>query len=178
MTLYHIEKVLTDDQLEDLYLHESSVGSNYAGVTPYGKNDDSNKPLKRRARIKKISHSSYPDICKNITELVKHLGVSSYDYEVREFNYLIYQMGDHFVKHQDALRNKDRDNRVFSSITLLNKSDDFSGGALVVYDGDKREKINLNVGETIIFRSDVYHEVEVVTSGIRKTLVAWIYEKK
>lgn len=174
MNLYHKERVLSDDHIADLHENELIANSISAGI--FSKKDVNN-PLIRRAKIKKIRYFDYPDICESITKLVSTLGYNPYDYMVKEFNYLIYGTGDHYIKHVDVLQNS-KPKRIFTSITLLNPEDEFTGGSLLVYKNNEAHKIDIRYGETVVFRSSIFHEVEVITSGVRKTLVAWIYEKE
>ena len=66
--------------------------------------------------------------------------------------------------------------RVYTTVTMLDKSDDLEGGNLVVYNDDGSVvTINLGIGETAIFRSNLVHEATEVIRGTRKVLVAWLF---
>ena len=100
------------------------------------------------------------------------------DFIVNEFNYLIYDKGDHFKRHRDKLFVEGRPQRVYSTSTLISQSDDFEGGELIVYDNDNNPiNTDLQVGETAFFDSNSSHQVNPVTKGTREVLVAWIYKK-
>ena len=146
-----------------------------AEIYAKAKLDKNIRSTKMNAAIKPID---YPDVATQLLQLIpvwnsKRL---SSDYLVYEFNYLIYNKGDHFKKHRDRLDKPP--NRIYSTSTLISQSSDFEGGELIIYDGDD-EPINtdLQVGETAFFDSWTSHQVNPVTKGTREVLVAWIYKK-
>jgi predicted 2-oxoglutarate/Fe(II)-dependent dioxygenase YbiX len=103
------------------------------------------------------------------------------DFYVKEFNYLKYGEGDHFVRHRDHLKRngkRDPNGRVFSTSTIIDKSDDLRGGDFILWDQYNVEhNISLDVGETIFFSSFREHQVRKVLQGNREVLVAWIYKR-
>ena len=146
-----------------------------AEIYAKAKLDKNIRSTKINAAIKPID---YPDVTTQLLQLVPAWNSKrlSSDYLVYEFNYLIYNKGDHFKKHRDRL-NKPPD-RIYSTSTLISQSSDFEGGELIIYDNDN-EPINtdLQVGETAFFDSWTSHQVNPVTKGTREVLVAWIYKK-
>ena len=117
--------------------------------------------------------------------LQDHFGTTLTDCERPQF--LRYQPGDFFVRHQDGNTNTlDFDHlriRKISLIAFLNdhaaepKENCFSGGALTFY--DKRDAdaesfpLTGEMGLLVGFRADTYHEVLPVTSGDRFTIISW-----
>jgi predicted 2-oxoglutarate/Fe(II)-dependent dioxygenase YbiX len=94
----------------------------------------------------------------------------------------MYETGGHFIKHRDWI-GRDGDiynNRIFSTITLINRSDDLEGGNLLIWDREDGNvtQIELDIGETVIFNSRRFHQVTPIIRGTREVLVAWIYLKK
>lgn len=171
--IVHQEKILDKIHIEDLYEHEQQVGSKPGLID----NPPQHNTSIRSVKIKAIHYFQYPDVCQRLVSLVKHFGLDPEKHEIREFNYLIYRKGDHFKKHSDNINCK----RVLTSITLLSYMREFTGGSLLVYDkGEDKEptRIDLEYGETVTFLSEIFHEVEIVTSGTRRALIAWIYEKE
>lgn len=64
------------------------------------------------------------------------------------------------------------------SFTLqLSKPEDYKGGDLVLYLGDKPETMKREQGFVALFPSYVLHEVKPVTDGTRYSLVSWITGK-
>ena len=135
----------------------------------------------RSTKIKDfIQPRHYPDISNQLIELVNKWNPIriNEDYIVYEFNYLVYNEGDHFKRHRDKLNKKNAANRIYSTSTLISQSDDFEGGELIIYDKDDNPiNTDLQVGETAFFDSTTAHQVNPVTKGTREVLVAWIYKK-
>lgn len=125
-----------------------------------------------------IKPKHYPDVCKALLDLVSYWPDPRIKEEciVWEFNYLIYNEGDHFKKHRDRI--KIAPQRIYSTSTLISQSDDFEGGELIIYDEEENPiNTDLQVGETAFFDSWTSHQVNPVTKGTREVLVAWFYEK-
>jgi len=59
------------------------------------------------------------------------------------------------------------------SIQLTNP-DEYEGGDLCIYDGDRAEKMDKKQGTLVMFPSYVLHEVTPVTKGERNSLVTWV----
>jgi predicted 2-oxoglutarate/Fe(II)-dependent dioxygenase YbiX len=123
-----------------------------------------------------IKPKHYPDICNILLKMINIWDVTldPDDYKVNQFDYLKYGVNDHFIKHKDQIGD-DKVNRVFSTSTIIEVSDDLEGGDFIIYDELGTEiKTSLEVGETIFFRSNRFHKVTPVTKGERSVLVAWI----
>jgi PKHD-type hydroxylase len=63
------------------------------------------------------------------------------------------------------------------SIQLTN-SEEYDGGELYLYDGDKGNLMDKTQGTLILFPSYVLHEVMPVTKGERNSLVTWVTGKQ
>jgi hypothetical protein len=138
----------------------------------------------RSTKIKNgINPDHYPEITKSLTDMISiwDSTLNPADFYVKEFNYLKYREGDHFVRHHDHVRingELDPNGRVFSTSTIIDKSDDLRGGDFIIWDQYNAEhKISLDVGETIFFSSFRDHQVNKVLQGNREVLVAWIYKR-
>ena len=132
----------------------------------------------RSTKLKKdIKPKDYPDICKYLLEMVSIWNgtLDPNDYKVQEFNYLKYEKGDHFTRHKDILPDGER---IFSTSTIITKSDDLKGGDFVIFQDDGYfQAIDLDIGETVFFSSETHHQIDPVISGTREVLVAWIWKK-
>jgi hypothetical protein len=138
----------------------------------------------RSTKIKNgINPDHYPEITKSLTDMISiwDSTLNPADFYVKEFNYLKYGEGDHFVRHRDHLKRngkRDPNGRVFSTSTIIDKSDDLRGGDFILWDQYNVEhNISLDVGETIFFSSFREHQVRKVLQGNREVLVAWIYKR-
>jgi len=135
----------------------------------------------RSTKLKEaIIPSAYPEVCNQLLDMILMWPTRKVKQEfvVDEFNYLIYNEGDHFKRHKDLIDKPGKPKRVFTTSTLISQSDDLEGGDLIVFDEeDNAINTSLEVGETVFFLPTTYHQVTPVTKGTREVLVAWIYEK-
>lgn len=152
------------------------------------KKEVSEKDKKTRStKIKDfIRPNHYPDISAELLKMIPLLDntKNSENFQVFEFNYLIYNEGDFFIKHKDQIRDPNKDMkdidwstmRIYSTSTMISQSEDFEGGEFIFYDKSHEEgvEIKLERGETLLFDSTKSHEVKPVTKGTREVLVAWI----
>lgn len=105
-------------------------------------------------------------------------------------NFLAYSEGDFFKPHTDSSTSEQAQDcvqqRTVSVVLFLNgessnlDSDGYMGGSLILYGLIKNpswENYGFNIqgkpGLLIAFASDVYHEVTLVTKGMRFTMVTW-----
>lgn len=155
--------------------------------------EDSKVSSGGRIKINKETRSSkyksnvhplyYPEVCKSLLNMISiwDSTLNPADFYVKEFNYLKYGKGDHFVRHHDHLiinGKPDPKGRVFSTSTIISKSDDLRGGDFIIWDQyDAEYKPSLDVGETIFFSSFTDHQVRKVLQGNREVLVAWILKR-
>ena len=97
-----------------------------------------------------------------------YTGINDY-----EFHYAIYEPGSFYKRHLDQFRNNSA--RKFSFITYLNDDwQETDGGHLVIYPGDKTEKITPLGGRTVFFKSDeLEHEVNPA-NRTRMSLTGWL----
>ena len=179
--LYTQSIICNPESLDDLRHHGASgVKEVQALVTS---KDQLYQPGVRDAKLLEISHLMYPDICSDLVSLLDmHNNVISWYYEIREFNYLKYEIGGHFKRHHDWVGSNNNDiysNRHFTTITLLKKSDDMEGGDLLIWRHPETDpdRIELDVNESVIFDARLLHQVTPLTKGTREVLVAWVYLK-
>lgn len=136
----------------------------------------------RSTKIKRdIRPDKYPEVCDQLLDMILMWPTRKVKQEfvVHEFNYLIYNEGDHFKRHKDLIDKDGQAKRAFTTSTLISQSDDFEGGDLIVFDeNDNAINTSLEVGETVFFLPTTYHQVTPVTKGTREVLVAWIFKKE
>ena len=111
-----------------------------------------------------IGHTMFPELCEKI-ESVTNDGT-----KVNQFDLLLYKKGYYYKKHKDVHK---KEQRTWTSVTMIDKQD-LSGGELVVYVDDDEVVVDLDIGETVVFKSSYYHEAKEVLSGNRLVLVAWL----
>ena len=88
------------------------------------------------------------------------------------------QINDHYDWHRDYLWSKEkRVCRKLGMTLMLSKSDNYEGGSFEFqrFENGKSHiaKIDLEIGDVIIFPSIIQHRVNPVTSGERRVLVSW-----
>lgn len=65
--------------------------------------------------------------------------------------------------------------RKISCVIMLSDSSDFEGGEFYIGNGTDIEHINLEKGSVLVFPSFLQHKVAPVTSGVRVSMVSWVY---
>jgi PKHD-type hydroxylase len=103
---------------------------------------------------------------------LSHFGV--YDFPISG-NIVKYEIGEYFKKHED--RGETHPHRYKTLIIQLSADGDYDGGKLVLYDNKKIKPIDSTIGNTVIFDSNILHEVTPVTNGVRHTFVCWLRKK-
>ncbi|HET7289319.1 MAG TPA: 2OG-Fe(II) oxygenase [Thermodesulfobacteriota bacterium] len=121
-------------------------------------------------------------------ELGAYFGVELSHPQKPEFLY--YREGDFFQCHTDKGMNpknpQEVKDRLVSAVVFLNDEKDepgpdtYTGGSFIIYGilNDPRFesqgfKVTGTAGTLIAFRSETFHEVTAVTSGMRYTAVSW-----
>ena len=166
--MYRVLDIIPGDLIEDVLSYGDTARQYRVGVVSGGGNVYD--PSKRSTTGVRIDPTLYPEITELLESLVDD------DTVVNQFDFLIYNKGDFFGRHRDIFKEPEReDYRIWTTITVLDLSDDLQGGQLCIDDNDP---ISLQVGETVIFKSDVYHEALEVLQGTRKVLVAWLGKYK
>jgi len=110
-----------------------------------------------------VDYQLFPELCKTIEDFVND------GTKVNQFDLLLYKEGHYYKKHKDIIEEV---KRTWTSITMIDKKD-LKGGEIVIYNKDKNI-IDLDIGETIVFKSSLYHKAKKVLQGTRLVLVAWL----
>ena len=85
-----------------------------------------------------------------------------------------YDVGCFFKKHLDADKSQ---NRYKSMVVQLSDKNDYDDGDMIYYIDDIPTKFGKDIGNVVIFNSDVLHEVTPITRGTRYSLVIWFYKE-
>ena len=85
---------------------------------------------------------------------------------------LKYNEGGFLAKHCDL--SDTWPNRLFCVITQLNDGGEYDGCDMVYYMKDGDLIMNRNLGNTLIIKPDVHHEVKLLTKGIRHSMIFWL----
>ena len=110
-----------------------------------------------------IDYQLFPELSETIEDFVND------GTKVNQFDLLLYKKGDYYKEHKDVIPER---KRTWTSITMIDKKD-LQGGEIVVYDSDEHV-IDLNIGETVVFKSSLTHKAKEVLQGTRLVLVAWL----
>jgi len=165
------KKILKDEDIE--YLVEQSYNHKY-GLGSVSKNGVTVEDTSVRSA--KVAPLLTP---RSITSKFVDLLTRSGEYYCPETQFLLYEKGDKYAKHVDAIG--ENDPRAYTIITLIEKSDNLDGGTLKLWKRGSEpntwqyRSVELEVGETVIFPSTMVHEVEEVKQGTRKVLVVWAH---
>lgn len=105
----------------------------------------------------------------------RYLGTQGgkFDWHEDVLDFFIYEKGS--TAEQHFIRNTRPQRKLSVSVAMNNKSD-YNGGNLVIgeeFKNSKREPVDLDRGDMLIFTSNTYHGVEPVTEGTRYALIIW-----
>ena len=168
-------KLFDTYDIEDLLYTFQTKENELASIVAYEEESKGEVNLDvRNTKIYKEDSLSFPDISSKLSSLINLFDDKPENYIPIELNFLEYEIGSKFIKHNDDSYNPYARQRRYTTVTMLEKSDDLIGGDLIV---DDKDVVNLQVGETIIFKSNTFHEVTEVLKGNRKVLVCWIHNK-
>ena len=176
--LYIKRRALSEDTLLDLIDEIPDFKTQQARVTRQNENI-----LDTSSRSTLVSSMKIPEWANIYSELLP-MAKEFYPDEsmkIKELQYLHYSPGDHFKKHNDQIKRGDKkDWRVLTSVTLLSESDDLIGGDLVLFRSKEDKEFidpKLEVGESIMFSAETFHQVIPVEKGTRESLITWFYLK-
>ena len=90
------------------------------------------------------------------------------------------QINDHYDWHRDYLWSKEkRVCRKLGMTLMLSKSDNYEGGSFEFqrFENGKSHivKVDLEIGDILVFPSMIQHRVNPVTRGERRVLVSWAW---
>ena len=128
-----------------------------------------------------LQHYEAPDISIKLKELAQEWDPDfSEEVWFAQFEFIRYQgnVGQTFHRHRDDNQEHSDFNRVYTSVTMIECSDDLVGGHLKIWvplsdGGEKEYVIDLEPFETIIFPAWFDHEATPVLNGRRVVLISW-----
>jgi predicted 2-oxoglutarate/Fe(II)-dependent dioxygenase YbiX len=89
--------------------------------------------------------------------------------------FIQYNKGDYFEEHKDVVYKENNDDiRVYTFIIQLSDENDYKGGTLLVEGNPMSKKI----GNSILFKSNLSHELLEVSEGKREILVSMFTKKE
>ncbi|HXJ90486.1 MAG TPA: Fe2+-dependent dioxygenase [Candidatus Binatia bacterium] len=92
--------------------------------------------------------------------------------------FVIYDRSMHYDKHVDAaIFNMSSAQQIRTDLAvtvLLNSSEDYDGGELLLYEDSKKEALKFAAGDAVVYSCTRIHEVTRVTRGRRIVAVAWV----
>lgn len=85
---------------------------------------------------------------------------------------LKYEKGGFLAKHCDL--SDAWPNRLFCVIIQLNDESDYEGCEMIYYMKDGDFSMNKKLGNTLIIKPDIHHEVKLLTKGVRHSMIFWL----
>lgn len=177
--LYNKQSVVSVSQLEDIAA--SVENEEWKTTTIHNSNTvDSNF---HRSMSKKIDIRNFPDINVALRDVCSTVvkDINKRDFYVREQLLVRYNPGDFFKLHRQDEGSKDQPPnriRVFTSLSVVEASEDLSGGSMLIGDNEYLGKLDPVVGETITFRSNRKLAIDVVEKGTIVYLFSWIFKHR
>ena len=180
--LYIKQRIFSDEMIQEIRSEGDPIM--LSGIHRNGKSLLDDKT--RSSTHIKMPPEEWPDIVHPMFELMCQFDPSVNPQQFRcseNLEYLKYDVNGKFTKHKDVITQKDskdgikRPERYFSTTTLLGATDDLDGGDFNIWTrAGEMVTVPMEVGETIMFRSDLDHEVTNINKGIRRSLVVWIHK--
>ena len=193
-----IERAISNISLEKDFT-VAQVGSGYTSIDKLNiVKSEVDKKL-RESKVCFLDGIDYPELYEQLFAIVDYYNkdVSKWGYDVcgmDDMQYGIYSEGGFYDWHIDEYPspiwisspnsfNKKLGswyNRKISVSIFLNDPSEYEGGELdIEVDGPKAdsryETFKLPKGSIVVFPSNKWHRVRPITSGVRKSLVAWIF---
>tara|TARA_R100001369_G_scaffold22064_1_gene40248 strand:+ start:11 stop:604 length:594 start_codon:yes stop_codon:yes gene_type:complete len=135
-------------------------------------------------RSSNISWINDKELQTTLSYLVKSANdESNWNFSLKEFESLqftIYNEGDHYNWHTDNHVKPYENNTIRKLSFTLCLNDEYEGGDFSICDPHPEPDLSvtttfkLKKGDMIIFPSHVWHKVDKITKGTRKSLVGWV----
>jgi hypothetical protein len=134
-----------------------------------GKNDEVGYNLKKRnSFVTNASISKNDDLFKKINDSFNEIGYSI-NLDVLEFELYKYNEGNFITKHIDS--DPFEHNRFCVCIVQLSNPTNYDGGTFLSYINDQPIPMNKEMGNFLVITPETPHEVEVITSGERLSMI-------
>lgn len=123
-----------------------------------------------------FNYLEFPDISYTLIETLADLDQDyPEDLWFAQFEFIRYEgAGQTFLRHQDDNKDGSQHNRLYTSVTMIEKSKDLEGGKLKIWTPCGREyTVDLEPFETIIFPAYYEHEATPLVKGRRVVMISW-----
>lgn len=161
--MYRLAKLLDDEMIAELL----SYYDDETAIVEKGEVDIDGKDTLTSYRVVDLVRTPptfFPEVSEAIENFVND------DTKVNQIEILSYQVGGQYKKHRDTFKGRE-EYRVWTTVTMLDKSDDLKGGTLTI---ENCEPLDLEIGQTVVFNADYLHQADTVEVGYRKVLVCWL----
>jgi PKHD-type hydroxylase len=134
----------------------------------------------RSCEVRWVTFSKNPDLYRNIAnEILPVIDAESLTfrteiYRALEIQHSTYYQGDHYVRHSDIDMKSTGNNstqRKISIVVMLSDPSQYEGGNLVI----ENQTIPKTLGTIVMFPPYMFHSVEKITKGVRRSLVIWAH---
>tara|TARA_B100000131_G_scaffold267010_1_gene265144 strand:- start:49 stop:750 length:702 start_codon:yes stop_codon:yes gene_type:complete len=185
------------EELNDIAIDDKIFGD--AGVNSKGDSEFSVDKKVRDSKVVFLDGERYSYLNSQLFDIIQEYnnnesGLNYLLTGIESMQYGIYSDGGFYDWHVDCYpsaisittkktlsgTNIIKVNRKLSISIFLNDPDEYEGGELdIEVDGPRKDPrystYKLPKGSIVVFPSDKWHRVRPVTSGIRKSLVAWLF---
>jgi len=174
--LYHIkEGIVPDSFCDEIIKDGESLDISNADIK------DGNK-LNRSSKVSWLNNTKLQTSLNNLIQIAND--ESNWNFSLKEFEplqYTIYHKNDHYDWHIDSHRSPYKNGMIRKISFTMCLNEDYEGGDFSICSphpiGNKTKIETFSKpkkGTMIVFPSHVWHKVDKVTSGVRKTLVGWV----
>ena len=155
---------------ESIGLHSHELGSVYAKI------------LKKSNKL--FNNKFYTNESVSVLKYDSRLK-AKFDYHTDDIQYSLHidGKGNKIVDPEEYFILNSRPRRKISITVALNNKSDYNGGDFLIQpDGVSNRyesvanNIELNLGDAVIFNSQMFHGVTPVTQGIRYSAIIWLYD--
>ena len=173
--IYHLKENIIPEQFCDKIIKDGEIET----IKKAGIADGNNAN-----RSSSISWIEDKELQKTLSYLVKSANdESNWNFSLKEFESLqftIYNKGDHYNWHTDNHVKPYRNNTIRKLSFTICLNDEYEGGNFSICDPHPEPDLSvvttfkLKKGDMIIFPSHVWHKVDKIIKGTRKSLVGWV----
>jgi len=121
-------------------------------------------------------YKKFPDISLELKNFLSDLDPDHPDdLWFAQFEFIKYEgIGQKFERHTDDRPGGVNHNRFYTSVTMIEKSEDLIGGKLKIWTPEEKEYVvDLEPFETVIFPAHYWHEATPLLQGRRVVLISW-----
>ena len=174
---FYRDFIFDDEQMDYLkQRYKELEGSLHkAGVYKDGENTTGDE---RVCEHVSVQHKHAPDISMALNDAARNDWGADFPENAwfAQFEFIKYSNpNDRFERHIDDNPEASNHNRIFTSVTMIDRSDDLKGCELTVWvpPNEKEYIIDLEVGETVMFPAWYWHQANDLIKGSRVVLISW-----